>query len=343
MNLAEFLEARRPAWREMESLLAQAEARDLVSLPHDRARRFVDLYRRTSADLVQARTYGAGAELVRYLETLVARGYSLLYPAPPLGTWRAAGRFFRERFPRAVRRESRAFLVVGGAFAGGLLLGGLALRFDPEAARLFVPPDHQLLRPSERVARDEAAEREGTRFLDAHGHAAFSSFLFTHNIGVSIVCFAIGIAWGLPTLLLVAWHGVFLAALAVEYFRDGVGVFFLAWILPHGVVELTAMLLAGTAGLLLGRGVLWPRGRPRGERLREEARGALEILGGTAALLVLAGVIEGTVSQVHEPTLSYPLKIGMALVLLALVHAYLWLLPLPPEEAHSAPRALSSR
>jgi uncharacterized membrane protein SpoIIM required for sporulation len=346
VNLAAFIAARRPAWSELESTLGDAERGELSSFSHEGARRFVDLYRRASADLVQARTYGAGAEVVRYLEALVARGYSLLYPPPPLRTGSAVRTFFRDRFPRAVRRERAAFGLVTAAFLAGIVLGGVATSLDPEAARLFVPEDHQQQRPHERVAREEEAARSGRSVLDAEGHAAFSSFLFTHNISVSITCFAIGIAWGLPTLLLVAYHGVFLAALAVDYFRDGQALFFLAWILPHGVVELTCMLLAGTAGLLLGRGVLWPRGRSRGERVREEARTALDLLGGAAALLVVAGIVEGTISQIHEPRLGYPLKIAFAGVLLLLVQAYLWLLPLPPAEsegAQSAPRPLSSR
>jgi hypothetical protein len=228
VNLAAFIAARRPSWSEMESTLQEAESRDLASLGHDRARRFVDLYRRASADLVQARTYGAGAEVVHYLESLVARGYSLLYPPPPLRASRALLDFFRDRFPRAVREERRALGLVTAAFVAGLALGGVTTASDPEAARLFVPADHQQQRPRERVARDEEAARSGKPPLDAHGHAAFSAFLFTHNISVSITCFAIGIAWGLPTLLLIAYHGVFLAAVAVDYFRDGQGVFFLA-------------------------------------------------------------------------------------------------------------------
>lgn len=314
-------------------LLERAERHDVAALDHERARRLVDLYRRSSADLVQARTYGAGIEVTAHLEAQVARAYALLYQAPPLDARRALSGFFRRRFPAAVRRERRAFALALLSFVAGLLLGGLATAFDPQAARLFVPADHQELRPSERVAHDERAQREHGGVLSAGQHAAFSSFLFTHNIGVSITCFAIGLAWGLPTLLLLGWHGVFLAALAVEYARDGQALFFCAWILPHGLVELTCMLLAGTAGLMLGRGVLWPRGLPRGTRVRREARAALDILGGSAALLVLAGLVEGTLSQIHEPTLPYPLKIGFALALGALVHGYLWLWPLPPEDA----------
>jgi len=245
-----------------------------------------------------------------------------------------------------VRRERRALALVTAAFVAGLVLGAVTTSFDPEATRLFVPEDHQQQRPHERVAREEEAARSGKAVHDAESHAAFSAFLFTHNISVSITCFAIGIAWGLPTLLLIGYHGVFLAALAVDYFRDGEALFFLAWILPHGVVELTCMLLAGTAGLLLGRGVLWPRGKSRSERVREEARTALDLLGGAAALLVVAGVVEGTISQIHEPRLGYPLKIAFAGLLFLLVQAYLWLLPLPAAESappQSAPRPLNSR
>jgi len=343
MNQADFIRARRPGWIEASALLDEAEQGDLSSLTHERARRLVDLYRRASADLIQARTYGAGAEVVRHLETIVARGYALLYPPPPLELRRSFGRLFRDGFPRAVRREGRVFALATGAFAAGLLLGGLTTARDPEASRLFVPAEHQRMTPRERVAAEESAGAVG-RSAGADVQAAFSSFLFTHNIGVSIVCFAIGVAWGLPTLLLLGYHGVFIAALAVEYFRDGEGTFFLAWILPHGIVEMTCMLLAGTAGLLLGRGVLWPRGLRRGDRVREEARGALDLLAGGAALLVIAGIVEGTLSQIHEPTLPYPLKIAMALALGGALHAYLWLMPLPAEGVpQSAPRALSSR
>lgn len=339
MNLREFLDTHRAGWQEFDGLLAKAEHSEVDILTPAQARRLVDLYRRASADLLQARALGAGVDLTDSLEALVARGYGMLYRPSPLGGARALGRFFRDTFPRTLRREARAMGIAAAAFATGILLGGVATMLDPEASRLFVPADHQALRPSERVRRDEARQAERGAATPSE-HAAFSSFLFTHNIRVSVLAFAVGIAWGVPTLLFLAWHGVFLAALAVEYIRDGEGIFFFAWILPHGVVELTCMLVAGTAGLLLGRGALWPRGSTRGERIRLEARGALILLGGTAALLVVAGLIEGTVSQIHEPTLPYGVKIGMALALGALLHAYLWFLPLPHQ---IDPLALSER
>jgi uncharacterized membrane protein SpoIIM required for sporulation len=159
---------------------------------------------------------------------------------------------------------------------------------------------------------------------------------------VGIVSFAVGLAWGLPTLLLLAYNGAILGVVGAQYFADGVGRFFLAWVLPHGLLELTCIVISGAAGLALGRGVIWPRGRPRGERVREEARTALMLLGGAAALLVPTGIIEGTISQIHEPVLSYSLKIALAVILFAALQAYLWLIPLGARPPH-APTALRSR
>lgn len=336
MNLAAFVAAGEPRWRELGALLSEAERRDGAVASAAEARRLVELHRRACVDLVQARTYGAGYEMVAFLEVLVGRGHALLHPPPPLRVGRGLWSFFRDTFPGTLRRERAAFGLVLAAFVLGLGLGGLATAFDAEAHRLFVPVDHQRERPSERVARDESAT--SARQLDPGSHAAFSAFLFTHNIGVSLTAFAVGLAFGLPTLLLIAWHGAFLAALAVEYARDGEALFFFAWILPHGGIELTCMLIAGTAGLLLGRGVLWPRGRARGVAVRDEARTGLVLLGGCAALLVVAGVVEGTISQIHEPRLPYELKLAFAAVAFTLLHAWLWLLPV-----HSTPRDLSSR
>ena len=340
MNLAEFLEARRPAWRELEAGLRTAESRDAATLPHDRARRLVDLHRRASADLIQARTYGGGLEACAYLEALVGRGHALLHPPPRLAAFRGLWGFFRITLPATVRRESAAMALAAGALLFGAVLGGAAVALDPEGLDLFKPAWFKGISPSERVHRDEEAQRAGdTPGISAQ--AGFSSFLFTHNIQCSIIAFAVGVAWGLPTLLYLAFNGLMLGALAVEYFQDGQGLFFLGWILPHGIPELTCLVLAGAAGLLLGRGVLWPRGVTRAQQIRLEARRALPLLGGSAALLIPTGVMEGTLSQMHGPLLPYGLKIGMALVLGLLLHAYLWLMPLGAHQ--SAPEDLSAR
>jgi uncharacterized membrane protein SpoIIM required for sporulation len=197
--------------------------------------------------------------------------------------------------------------------------------FDPEAAHYLVPAEHAKLDPNERAKEEAAGEVAGVQ-----EQAAFTSFLFTHNISVAFLAFGLGITVGVGTAVLLFSNGLMLGALAYTYAAKGLAGWFWAWILPHGIPEITAICLAGGAGFQLARGLALPRGLSRSTSLRREA------------LFVLAGFIEGTISQIHPPKLSVELKIGFALVVGAGVYAYLlsgWL----RGRAQSAPRALMSR
>src|SRR5690606_12740513 len=175
--------------------------------------------------------------------------------------------------------------------------------------------------------------------------AAFATWLFTHNIQVSFLAFALGITAGVGTGVVLFFNGVFLGGLAQVYAARGLAGWFWAWILPHGIPELTAIFLAGAAGLILGRGLIAPRGLPRSLSLRQEATVALRLLLATLPILVVAGIIEGTISQIHPPQLPVGFKISFALVMGGAL--YLWLgaawLRGPGALTQSVPRALSSR
>ena len=126
-----------------------------------------------------------------------------------------------------------------------------------------------------------------------------------------------------------------LGALACAYHQAGVGLFFWAWILPHGVPELFETMLAGGAGLLMGRALAAPGDRSRGEALREAAREAIRLVLGGVPILILAGFIEATLSQVHEPHLPYAVKLAVAGLLAAGLAAYLTFAGRGPESAHA--------
>ena len=118
-------------------------------------------------------------------------------------------------------------------------------------------------------------------------------------------------------------NGVPLGALAMQYHQDHVGLFFWAWILPHGIPELTEIIIAGGAGLILARGLLVPRRRSRKDALIAEARRSVRLVIGGMPILVLAGCIEGTISQMHEPRVPYVLKLVIAAIVGCAVWAYL--------------------
>jgi uncharacterized membrane protein SpoIIM required for sporulation len=307
-DVERFLREREPTWHELEGMLASVERAGTRSLGMDGARRFAKLYRQVSADLVRARTELVDASIQDYLNDLVARAYRQVYAGTGGSGARVFG-FFALEFPALVRHEWRVVALSAALFLAGGVVGAAGLALDPAAAAVLVPEQHQAMTPAERIAEEESGGGHGSS--DA---AAFSSFLFTHNIQVSFLVFAMGLTFGVGTAALMFYNGVPLGALAWQYHASGHGLFFWAWILPHGIPEISEIVIAGAAGLILARGLLRPGRRTRRDALVHEARTAARLVVGGMPVLVLAGLIEGTISQMHAPLMPYWAKLVFAAV-----------------------------
>ncbi len=145
----------------------------------------------------------------------------------------------------------------------------------------------------------------------AGNRSAFAATLMTHNIRVSIGAMALGLTFGFGTLVMLFYNGVILGAVSLDYLLAGEGTFLAGWLLPHGAIEIPAVLLAGQAGLVLGQAMLgWGRAEGLRERVREVSPNLLTLIGGVAVMLVWAGIVEAFFSQYHEPVLPYWLKIS---------------------------------
>lgn len=317
MEIADFVEARRARWQTLEALLQKAEVHGLQRLSLEEAQALSRQYRAASADLLWVRARSAQAEVTDYLNDLVGRAYALTYPGRRARLSDAL-RFFARGFPDLIRVEWKALLASTLLFFAGSGFGYLGMVFDPEASHYLVPEMHRKLDPQKRAEREAKGE-----VASAQEQAAFTTFLFTHNISVAILAFALGVTVGIGTAVMLFVNGLMLGSLAQVYAAKGLAGWFWAWILPHGIPEITAICIAGGAGLLLARGQATPRGLRRGTALRKEAATAVKLLLGTTALFVLAGCIEGTISQIHPPLLPVWFKISFALVVGAGVYAYL--------------------
>jgi uncharacterized membrane protein SpoIIM required for sporulation len=317
MEIAEFIEQRRGRWAALERILDEAQAQGLRKLALDDARHLSRLYRGASSDLLWIRAHGGSAEVSDYLNDLVGRAYAVTYPGKRPRA-RDAWRFLTHGFPGLMRQEWRAFAAAWLLFLGGASFGYLGMVFDPHAAHYLVPAEHLKLDPVERAKK----EAEGA-VADVETQAAFSAFLFTHNIQVAFFCFALGITAGIGTAMLLFWNGIFLGALAQVYAAKGMADWFWAWILPHGIPEISAIAISGAAGFAIARGLLAPKGLPRPLALRRESLTAVKLLLGTMLIFVLAGFIEGTISQIHPPKLPVWLKVGFAVLFGLGVYGYL--------------------
>jgi len=152
----------------------------------------------------------------------------------------------------------------------------------------------------------------------------FSAFLMTHNTKVAVLTLGMGVTWGLGTLVLLFSNGVMLGAVVVDYIVAGEARFVMGWLMPHGVIEIPAILIAGQAGFVLAWALIG-RGSPLGVRMRLRAISddLVTLIFGVAVLLVWAGIVESFFSQYHEPVLPYGLKIAFGLVELTLLSLFL--------------------
>jgi uncharacterized membrane protein SpoIIM required for sporulation len=308
LDLPRFVKAERPSWTELESLLDLLEERPDRSLSLQEATRFHFLYQKVASDLARIATFACEPQLRAYLESLVARAYGEIHGGSRQGKRKSFVRWFAIGFPRAMRRRRVAFymsfliMLLGGAF------GGFAVALDDEAKFALVPEQfsHVLGNPADRVAWEESR----TKGVD-DGRASFAGMLMANNIRVSIVAMALGMTWGVGTFVALFYNGVILGLVAVDYILAGQTIFLLGWLMPHGVIELPAVIIAGQAGFVLASAVI-ARGSRRtiGERLRAVAPDVSLLIGGVAVMLVWAGIVESFFSQYHEPVLPYWVKIS---------------------------------
>ncbi len=320
LDLNSFITREQPYWDELSALLRNYDENGGYRPALEEAKRFYYLYQRTSADLVKLNTFAGEVETTRYLERLVARAYSRLHesggekiPLKPL-YW------LTRTFPSTFRRHWKAFVISFTGFIAGASFGAGALAVDYDLKDQFIPPQFPHLRekPSKRVEREEKQD-----FDAFQGRHAFSSELMTHNTKVTALLMVSGFLWGIFTLTLLFSNGQILGFVIYDYLRDGQGEFLTAWLLPHGSIEIPAILLGGQAGLMIAHAMFgWGtnlRLRQRFARIRGDL---VTLIAGAALLLIWAGIVESFLSQYHAPPF-YPWKIGFGLVQLCGLVLYL--------------------
>ncbi len=306
----------RRVWEEYRLLLERAQRRGLSRLPEGDVARFATLYREVAADLARARSYGGSESLLYSLERWVGAGHNLLY-RPTQRSWRVLRGWLGGGFPALVRLRWRPIALAAVLFYLPALVTFGAVRQEPARELDLLPPGM--------VARAEAAqEREalGLGYVEIPDvfMPVFASGIIANNVQVTFLAFAGGILAGLGTSMILLFNGVHLGAAAAAFANRGSSLHLWTFVLPHGVIELTAICIAGGAGLWLGSGLVLPGRQRRRDALVARAREAASLLGGTVLLLVIAGLIEGFISPAP---IARPLKLIFAAVFAALLAGYL--------------------
>lgn len=289
-------------------------------------RELLRLYRLTSSDLNQARSLTADPELLERLNALAGRGYRFIYRPRRgrgiQGALREIADFLGSKVPEAFQRHAMAVVSAAAALLLGALFGAGVVLASPYSAEDLIPQDFFTQSPRERVEQIEKNEERIARVEDA---ALFGAQLYTHNIKVSFLAFSLGALTLVGGVWILFYNGIILGAIATQYVLDGVSVFFLAWVGPHGAIELPSIVFAGAAGLVAGRALFLPGELSRGASLRRVFPAVWRMMVGVMVFLVIAGLIEGSFSQFSAKTVPYSLKIAVAALLHAGLLIYLFL------------------
>lgn len=292
-----FLERKRGAWEQFHRLAIQVERAGVSHLPEAEIPAFAARYREVAADLARARTYGIDQRVIEYLERVVSAGHNALYRAR--GRRRAPVlRYLVRDFPGAVV-QSRAYVTVALLlFAIPAALGYALIRTHPELQDELTSP--------EMVSRArEAAQRqaEGIGYAQSAGEnlPILASWIMSNNIRIGFWAFVGGLTAGVLTAFVLVANGLSLGAgfgLFVNYHAGG---YLATFVAGHGVLELTAIFIAGGAGLRVAGALFAPGDRTRRDALVLEGRIAAQMIGAVVTLLAIAGTIEGLLSASDAP------------------------------------------
>ncbi|MBR8831865.1 MAG: hypothetical protein N5P05_002152 [Chroococcopsis gigantea SAG 12.99] len=297
MNIQRWLARREQDWKRLDQLLTLTQKKGVKSLQSGQICELASLYRSVSGDLARAQTQKAGDSIVRDLQQLTSRGYSLIYQGQRKQEWLAVKKFFLWGLPQALREN---WLYIAVATLITFLSGSIAWWYswhDPAFMELIVPQDliHKV--------RDEHQLWMGS-ILGSEPIA--SSSIMQNNIRVAFNAIAGGIIGGIGTVIVLVYNGLLLGAIAALVGQNGLAFPFWAFVFPHGALELPAIFIAGGAGLLIGKALLLPGIYRRVDAIKYYGNRAAKLVFGIVPLLIVAGIIEGFISP--NPAIPDPLK-----------------------------------
>ena len=321
IHLRRFFEEEQPYWQELERLLDRLEADPFAEMTLSEARRFDYLYRRVCADLSKLQASVSEPRVYCYLERLAARAFGELVDSRGRERPFAFSRWLLVTFPVTFRAHFKAFFLASAITFIGAGFGAVAVVLDPEAKDAIMPFRELTEDPRDRVAREETREEDPVAGRKTTG----SAFYMTHNTRVSLFVVALGVTLGVGPAVLLFFNGVVLGAVACDYMLAGESAFLFGWLLPHGSVEIPAILVAGQASFLLSGALIgWNTRDSLRARLRTIGPAVATLVLGTALLLVWAGIVEAFFSQYHEPVVPYWAKITFGVGELFFLTLFLW-------------------
>lgn len=284
MKIKRWLLERELDWERIEFLL-QSGRLQVENLTTTELHELTTLYRGLINDLARAQSIEAYRHLVPYLNNLAQRTHARLYASPGI-RFKDIWHYFMVDYPQCFRRNKYYILASFLAFLAGAVISMTMVWHDPAKGTYFMPQS----------VIDQV--KQGHLWIDNMSAApSEASFLMTNNIRVSFMAYGAGILFGVGTLYILFSNGMqgFGGPLQICINND-VGHRLILFMIPHGIIELTTVFVAGAAGMMIGLSLLFPGHMGRWEAMRSKGKDSLILISGCVPMLIIAGLIEGLVS-----------------------------------------------
>jgi uncharacterized membrane protein SpoIIM required for sporulation len=296
-----FVMRRQTVWERLEALLARADRGGLRALKPLELQDLALLYRATTSDLAAAQSRDYTTEVRDYLNRLTARAHAYVYVDAARPGWSRAATFFGETFPREVRTSWRS---IAACTALTVIAALVAYWLVAERSQ-----NAYALLPAEFIPTIDKPLHDSNFGFDRAFSPAMASLIITNNIKVAMTAFAGGLTLGFLTFWSILENGLMVGALGALYAQKGFGLDFWATISPHGVIELSAIQIAGGSGFLLAQAIIAPGRLRRIDALKANGRRAATLMLGVAGMLVVAGTIEGFISP-QRTSIAFRIAFG---------------------------------
>ncbi|UOE96174.1 stage II sporulation protein M [Alkalihalobacillus sp. LMS39] len=289
MKMKQFVQLHREDWKQLEHLIRifHKKKRNVTGAEIEH---FHKLYQKTAQHLSYSQTYFKGEDVTFYLNGLVAKAHNLLY-RNQVSSLKQIGQFFGTTFVGLFLQQWKFIIVAMLLFSLGMLGSFFTVLQDPLYLYSILPAD---------IAQAVDPEQLGKNH-DMINASYMSVTIMLNNIQVAILAFAGGVTFGILTVYVLIYNGIIVGALAALFWHYGMSYQFWAYIVPHGMIELTAIFIAGGAGLLMGYKLFVPGEYSRGYQLKENGKRSVLLLLGTIPLFIIAAFVEGFITPASLP------------------------------------------
>lgn len=316
MNQEQFIAQHEADWRKLEARVARDKKKkddsEQVSIEE-----FARLYRLTCQHLALARSRLYQVQLIDRLNQLVLDSHTLLYGSQHHALQKIV-QYIVADFPRRVRSEWRVVLLSSVLFFLPLAAMFLTVLFNPDMVYTVLNGNQlsdieYMYDPANRDTLGRTIDREADSDLMMFG------YYVANNTGIGFRTFASGLLFGIGTIITLLFNGIYIGAIAGHLTQLNYIETFWGFVAGHSALELTAIMLSGAAGLKLGSALVQPCRRTRLRALQDNAKEAIHIMYGAAAMFILAAMVEGfwSPSAIVTPQIKYYIGIGMWVIVIA--------------------------